>query len=154
MLISDCDSEEIIPAANGIYEIRNKITGEYLSLSATSEKVFLSKTHLGCNSQWSMEPENNADGIWGHIKTVTNKKYLAIGNDFECEPESDNRCGDEKVDIRVVDDSTWLGRWPAPIYKKLWRRVGNQLLNKFGSKYIITSVWKYDSFSETGFTGL
>ena len=59
LLTLDCESEEIIPAANGIFEIRNIITGKYLSSNATSGEVFVSESHLGHDSQWSLQPETN-----------------------------------------------------------------------------------------------
>ena len=111
-----------------------------MSSSATSGEVFLSETHLGCDSQWSMEPETNANGIWGHIRAVTNNKYLAIGNILDCEHDVDNGCEDEIADIRLVTDSTWLGWYSAPIYKKLWRRVGDQLVSKLGSMYLVLGL--------------
>ena len=91
-----------------------------------SGEVFLSETHLGCDSQWSMKPETNVNGIWGHIRAVTNNKYLAIGNILECEHDVDNGCEDEKADIKLV------GSLFRPIPKKLWRRVGDQLVSKLG----------------------
>ena len=47
-------------------------------------EVFVSDSHLGCDSQWMMEPETNVNGIWGYIRAVRNKKYLALGDDFIC----------------------------------------------------------------------
>merc|ERR1711874_489697 len=115
-----CDTEEVTPAPNGIFEIRNMITGEYLSSSASTDEVFLSDSHLGCDSQWSLEPDTDSNAIWGHIKAVTNRKYLSIENEFVCDPESKNGCADEKANIKLVDDNYWIGRNKKKTYKKLW----------------------------------
>ena len=90
-------------------------------------EVFVSDSHLGCDSQWIMEPEKNVDGIWGYIRAVRNKKYLALGDNFICDPESNNGCEDEKVDVKLINNGKQI--------KKLWRRIGDQFVSKFGSKF-------------------
>ena len=88
-----------------------------------------------------MEPETDSNGIWGLIKAATNKKYLSIGNDLVCDPESDNGCDDEKGDIRLENNND------DDKYKKLWRRVGDQFVSKLGSTYIplkLSSVHQYN----------
>ena len=115
ILITDCDNEEIIPAPNGIFEIKDVITGDYLSSSASSGEVFVSNSSLGCDSQWSLEPETDSNGIWGHIKAMANKKYLVIGNEGQGE-------------IILVDNIGYAD-------KSLWRRVGDQFVSKLGSMH-------------------
>ena len=121
-----------------MFEIKNLITGKYLSLEIVEEGLYevkVTDSNLGLRSQWSWAPRNGIDDIWGTIKPLS----MPWGNPLRatgCEcPFDESKCPEQVCEVG-------LHGWYGSTY---WRKVGNQIVSKLPDGRLSPFVIGHDS---------
>jgi hypothetical protein len=120
LLVPGCQID-VEASPNGVFEIKNLITGKYLSMISIEggvNEVKVTDTNLGLYSQWSWTPRNGIDDIWGTIKPFSTPLDLRVNN-CEC-PFEERSCPEEVCEVGLH------GRYES-IY---WRKIENQIVSQ------------------------
>ena len=96
-------------------------------------EVKVTDSNLGLYSQWSWEPRNGVDDVWGTIKPLSTL-YGSLRTFHPCEcPFDESKCPEQVCEVGLLSGSPY------------WRKVENQIVSKIHDGRLSPFVIGHDS---------